>query len=75
MHIYLRQAAGSEHNWDAAEAVAVNGGWAEVSLTKAGTLPTDAGERKEEPDRSCYHAALRDGDAILVYSEALSHDT
>ncbi len=68
MHIYLRQAIGSEHDWNAAEAVALNGGWADVSLNKAGILPVDTAERKEEPERTCYLAALEEGDAILVYS-------
>lgn len=68
MHIYLRQAAGSRHNWEAAELAALKNGWSQVEILKAGTLPADTPERQGEPERSCYKSALESGDAILVYS-------
>lgn len=68
MHIYVRQALGSAHDWEAAELVALNFGWSQIEILKAGTLPADTAERKGEPERSCYLSALEKGDAILVYS-------
>lgn len=68
MHIYVRQPLGSGHDWEAAKLVALNCGWSQVEIVKAGTLSADSAERKGEPERSCYLSALESGDAILVYS-------
>jgi hypothetical protein len=68
MHIYVRQPLGSAHDWESAEFVALNCGWSQVEILKAGTLSANSAESKGEPERSCYHSALESGDAILVYS-------
>jgi hypothetical protein len=67
MLVFLRQPPGSAHDFDAAEQVILRGGWSEVDFTKAGILPPDAGERKDEPYASCYAAAVEDGDSLMVY--------
>lgn len=71
MLIFVRQAPGSEHDFAAAEAAALKAGWADVDFTKAGTLPPEAAAA-DEPFRSCYAAALADGDAIMVYADAVT---
>lgn len=65
--VFLKQAPDSEHDFDAAADVALRNGWVDADFTKAGTLPADAGENHVEPFHGCYMAAVRDGDAILVY--------
>ena len=74
LHIYLRQPLKTEHNWAAAEAIAIKNGWAQIAFKKAGTLPPESKERTDAPFRSCYEAAVRDGDSILVYSDPIRSD-
>ncbi|TPQ27960.1 hypothetical protein C2U68_06855 [Methylomonas koyamae] len=47
MHIYLRQSLGSAHDWETAQHVAINCGWSQFEILKAGTLPSYTAERKE----------------------------
>lgn len=75
MHIYLRQPVESEPDWAAAEAVAIQNGWAQMELQKAGILPAESKDITEEPFRSCYEEALNEGNAILVYSNPVRSDT
>lgn len=65
--VFLRQAEHSEHDFPAAETVAVKAGWSDVDFTKAGILPAEAEATMDERFRSHYRAALNDGDSLLVY--------
>lgn len=65
--VFLRQAEHSEHDFPAAETVAVEAGWSDVDFTRAGTLPADAEPTMEAVFRSHYRAALSDGASLLVY--------
>lgn len=64
--IFLRQSIGSDHDWDAAEALVVAASWGEVDLKRGGTLTTEdtLGDFQE-----MYDTALSNGGAIVVYSE------
>lgn len=67
MLVLLRQHAGSDHDFDAAELAVLRGGWTEIDFTKAGTLPPEAAQQTDEPFASCYAEALRDGSSLMVY--------
>ena len=65
--VFVRQAPGTDHDFDTAEDIANRNGWTDVDFTKAGTLPDDAGENHVEPFHGCYMDAVDKGEAILVY--------
>jgi hypothetical protein len=67
MLVFVRQRAGDDHDWAAAELVALRGGWTEIDFTKAGILPPEAADQPEEPFRSCYAEAVAQGSSIMVY--------
>lgn len=67
MLIFLRQPAHAEHDLGGAAAVAEKAGWTEVDITKAGTLPPDAGEQMEGPIRLAYAAAVEAGEGLMVF--------
>lgn len=69
--IFLRQAARSEHDLLRAESAAVGLGWNEVDITRAGTLPDDAGATMQEPLRSAYRAAINDGQGVLAFPDVV----
>lgn len=66
MNIYVCQRAGTDHDWPAAEVVAMQGGWTEIEFRNAGIVTA---EGLEEPLLSCYQSAVNDGHALLVYDE------
>lgn len=65
--VFLRHPVGAEHDLGAAAALAMDAGWIQVDITKAGTLPQDAQAEMEEPFASRYRAAMQDGAALLIY--------
>lgn len=67
MLIFLRHAEHEDHDLGRAAAVAEKLGWTEVDITKAGTLPTEAGAQMEGPIRLAYTAAVEHGEGLMVY--------
>lgn len=67
--IFLRQESGSEHDVLRAESAAVGLGWDEVDITRAGTLPSDAGATMEDPVRGAYVAAVECGQGVLAFPD------
>lgn len=67
MLIFVRQVAGSEHDLAAAAAAAAQQGWIEIDITRAGTLPPDAGESMEEPLLGAYRDAVENGRGLTVF--------
>lgn len=67
MLIFLRQAIGTDHDWEAAEAFVKAEYWTDVVLQRGGTINREsAGDMAE-----MYHVALVNGGAIVVYSTPL----
>lgn len=66
VHIYVRQRIGTDHDWAAAEVVAMQGGWTDLEFRNAAVMNPDG---LEEPMRSCHETAVNDGHALLVYDE------
>lgn len=71
MLIFLRQAANAQHDLAAAAAIAASAGWTEVDITKAGTLPPDAGAQMEGAIREAYAAAVECGEGLMVFDAAV----
>jgi hypothetical protein len=69
--IFLRQEAHSEHDLLRAESAAVGLGWDEVDITRAGTLPPDAGATMNEPVHSAYVAAVEGGQGVLAFPDVV----
>ena len=69
--IFLRQEARSEHDMLRAESAAVGLGWDEVDITRAGTLPVDAGATMQEPVRGAYVAAVEGGQGVLAFPDVV----
>lgn len=67
MLIFVRQPADCEHDLAAAAAAASREGWIEIDITRAGTLPPDAGESMEEPVLGAYRRAIEDGAGLTVF--------
>ncbi len=67
MLIFLRQSANEEHDLGRAAAVAERLGWTEVDITRAGTLPPEAGAQMEGPVRLAYSAAVEHGEGLMMY--------
>lgn len=65
--IFLRQSPNSEHDLARAAGAASAQGWDEVDITRAGTLPADAGEAMEEPVRGAYVRAIEIGEGVLAF--------
>jgi hypothetical protein len=69
MHIYVRQRTATDHDWAAAEVVAMQAGWTDVEFRNAGLMNPGG---LEEPMRSCHETAVNDGHALLVYNEPVA---
>ena len=65
--IFLRQASGSDHDTPAAAAAAAKAGWTRVDVTKAGTLPEDAGATMADPVRAAYVSAVEGGAGVMAF--------
>lgn len=65
--VFLRQAVASEHDTAGAVKAASQAGWIGVDITKAGTLPDDAGATMADPVRSAYVSAVEGGAGVLAF--------
>ena len=70
--IFVRQAPGADHDFEAADAIAGAAGWHDPDFLRAGTLPADAAGQPEEPFRSCYAEAMEKGGSLMVYQVAVT---
>ncbi len=68
MLIFLRQSPGREHDLAAAAAAAQSQGWVEVDITRAGTLPQDAGDAMDAPVLEAYRRAVDTGAGLKVFA-------
>lgn len=66
--IFLRQNVASEHDLGAAAAAATQRGWNDVDITRAGTLPADAGASMGGAIRDAYEAAVETGEGLMVFA-------
>ncbi|MGQ0700692.1 MAG: hypothetical protein ACT4PZ_20930 [Panacagrimonas sp.] len=71
MLMFVRQPEDSEHDLAAAAAIATKAGWVEVDITKAGTLPPDAGASMDGPIRAAYVSAVERGEGLMVFETAV----
>ena len=67
MLIFLRQTPDRSHDLAAAAEVARGLGWVDVDITRAGTLPGDAGESMDEPVLIAYRSAVENGAGLRVF--------
>jgi len=67
MLIFLRQNPDCGHDLAAAAEVARGLGWVEVDITRAGTLPGDAGESMDEVVLAAYRSAVENGAGLRVF--------
>lgn len=67
MLIFVRQPRGTAHALAAAAAAASAAGWREVDITRAGTLPPDAGDTMDPVVKAAYDRALDSGAGLTVF--------
>lgn len=65
---FLRQPAGSDHNWDEAQALLVAESWGSISFGRAGTLGPESTVSAEMDEMR--KAALANGGSVIIYSDA-----
>jgi hypothetical protein len=65
--IFLKQAPGTAHDTPAAAFAASKAGWTRVDVTKAGTLPEDAGATMQDPVRAAYVSAVEGGVGVMAF--------
>ena len=65
--IFLRQPPGANHDTPAAAAAASKAGWTRIDVTKAGTLPEDAGASMADPVRAAYVSAVEGGAGVMAF--------
>jgi hypothetical protein len=66
--VFLRQPAGSDHDWAAAEALVAAESWADVSLDRGGTIGPSS---TLGGMTGMYDAAMANGGSIIIYSDPL----
>lgn len=67
MLIFVRQRPGSPHDLAAAAAAAKAAGWREVDITRAGTLPPDAGDAMDPVVKAAHERAVHAGAGLTVF--------
>lgn len=71
MLIFLRQPPGTHHDMASAAAAAQSLGWVEVDITRAGTLPPDAGESMDDAVLAAYRLAVETGVGLNIFAAAV----
>jgi hypothetical protein len=69
MLVFIRQDRDTEHDWAAAEAGVCKAGWTEVSITRAGTLSSEAMNGKGADFVGAFEYAMNGGCGLIVYAD------
>ena len=71
---FLRQAADTDHDWDAAEGSLNSAGWAQVKFSRAGTLEAETLTGSASYLLGAYEDAAQNGFGFVVYEKPMSED-
>jgi hypothetical protein len=71
---FLRQAPGTDHDWDAAEGHLNSAGWAQVKFSRAGTLEAESLSGSADYLVGAYEEAALNGFGFVVYEKPMSED-
>jgi hypothetical protein len=69
--LFRRQAAGTDHEFDAAKDHLNSQGWESVEVTRAGTLTPESLNGKDVDFCNAYEAALDAGNSLIVYRDPI----
>jgi len=69
---FLRQAADTDHEWDAAEGHLNSAGWAQVKFSGANILAAESLAGSGDYLLGAYEEAARNGFAFVVYEKPMS---
>jgi hypothetical protein len=70
--IFLRENAGASPDWPKAAAELTKRGWSDVSISEAAALSVASLDSVHPDATECYHDALKNGFAALVFSEPVT---
>ena len=74
MLAFLRQPAGTDHDWAAAEAGIIEAGWTDVSFERAGTLTPERLNGKSEDFIAAFETAMGGGCGLIIYSDPVTDE-
>ena len=74
MLVFIRQHRGTEHNWAEAEDGAREAGWAEISMSRAGTLSAENLNGKSQDFVGAFEHAMNGGCGLVVYADPVGED-
>jgi hypothetical protein len=72
--VFLRQGAGTDHDWDAAEGNLNSSGWTQVKFNQASTLGADDLAGSADYLLGAYEEAAQNGFGFIVYAKPMSGD-
>jgi hypothetical protein len=72
--VFLRQAQGTEHDWDVAEGELNSAGWTQVRFTRGGTVAAENLTGSADYLQGAFEEAARNGFGFVVYEKPMSED-